>query len=134
MTVKHSRTCGTCQFSIYMTSNTSPTNKSGNHCTNPQSKYHNQYLDYYTKGRECHSKVGDNNTLKTNDYIEYQQGVVKLKLQNGQMTLQVNATTHFNEKERAKIEKDLSDVFEVVTLASSKIVKESVKVAETVEI
>lgn len=67
---------------------------------------------------------------KSADYIEYQQGSCKLRLQNGQMELTLSAKTAFNEKERNKIENDLKSVFEIVTLADKKIVKNTVPAHE----
>lgn len=74
------------------------------------------------KGKDCHTKKGQTPVASNNknDYIEYQQGAVKLKVQNGKMALSMNVNTEFTLNERKKVEKDLTDVFEVVTLAASK--------------
>lgn len=123
----HQRACGTCVHWKYQ-------ENVGVSCSNQDVRYKN-HKTYYMKGQDCHIKPGQTVTSSNSkDYIEYQQGVVKLKLQNGQMTISLAATVAFNSKEREKIEKDLSDVFEVVTLASSKIVVDKPDVKATVEI
>jgi hypothetical protein len=145
---KHQRSCTTCIWSKQKAIATkdhpelSLINLDNWHhaCTNPDGKIYKispgRYdAANYKKGQVCHTKLGET-SLASNDYVEYQKGAIKLRLSNNKMTLTLSAqNVPFNSAEKRKIEKDLADVFEVVTLASEKIpVVENTKTIGAVEL
>ena len=115
---KYQKSCTTCSFAIMDSSYRQI-------CRNELGKHFEKRVQsgayYYSyRGQSCHSKKGE--TTVSNDYIEYQKGAIKLKLSNNKMSISMNVNNApFNTAEKTKIEKDLADVFEVVTLASQKI-------------
>jgi hypothetical protein len=148
--VKHQRQCSTCVFakphSIHNFSEANVQYSAGDNpnswykfCSNPsgnkfQSNIATRHFDIsYYKGQDCHSSVAGTTMSKNSnlkDFIQYQKGAVNLKLQNNKMYLSMNVETDFNAVERRKIEQDLADVFEVVTLASEKIPKHETSIKD----
>lgn len=145
--IKHSRSCGTCEFSKPQTSAASyevnfEAGRNGNgpvtyrkFCSNKNSLSFLANINFYTdvtynKGKPCHSKIVGTGAMAKSDYIEYQQGCVKIRLQNSKLSVNLQTECDFNDRNIENITSDLNSAVAVLKLAAEKIQTAKPSVAE----
>ena len=145
----HQKSCGTCAYaktqvqaladnSLGITFDISAGSNPDNWykvCTNPNGLEHRATINrriniHYYKGKACHSKENNMSRTSSTDYIEFQQGSVKARLQNTKISINMSANFEFTDTNIEQIQNDLTSVVAVVKLASEKIQTAKPKASE----